>query len=84
MTQITANLMEKTLQLNCFTVTVFASDDLTKKRFGHYALLKIFSLRSPSSLSGYIIKEFIVQNDNQINDSTAPSNKSVTQTTEKP
>ena len=28
-------------------VTVLALDGLTKKHFGHYALLKIFSLRSP-------------------------------------
>ena len=33
MTQITANVMEKTLQY-----------------FGHYAFLKIFSLRPPSNL----------------------------------
>ena len=36
MTQITANLTEKTLKKNsCYRW-------LTKKRFGHYALLKIF------------------------------------------
>ena len=47
MTQITANLMEKTLQLTVPVVTVLALDGLTKKHFGHYALLKTFSLGSP-------------------------------------
>ena len=37
MTQITANLMEKTFHGNSL-----ALDGLTKKHFGHYALLKIF------------------------------------------
>ena len=46
MTQITANLMEKTLQLTVSRVTVLALDGLTKKHFGHYAFLKIVSLRS--------------------------------------
>ena len=48
MTQITANVMEKTLQLTVSMVTVLALDGLTKKHFGHYALLKISSLRSPN------------------------------------
>ena len=30
----------------CSVVTVFASVGLTKKRFGHYAILKLLSLRS--------------------------------------
>ena len=32
----------------CSVVTILALDALTKKHFGHYVLLKIFSLRSPS------------------------------------
>ena len=32
----------------CSVVTVLALVGLTKKRFGHYAILKILSLRSPS------------------------------------
>ena len=56
MTQITANLMEETLQLNCSRVTVLASDGLTEKHFGHYALLKIFSLRSTSCVLNQTIK----------------------------
>ena len=32
---------------NCFMVTILDLDCFTKKHFGHYALLKIFSLRSP-------------------------------------
>ena len=48
MTQITANLMERTVQLTVpGYVTVFALDGLTKKLSGHYAFLKIFSFRSP-------------------------------------
>ena len=39
---------------NCSRVTVLALDALTKKHFGHYALLKIFSLRSPSALSSFL------------------------------
>ena len=42
MTQITANLMEKTQKTSCSRVTVLALDGITKKHFGHYALLKIF------------------------------------------
>ena len=42
MTQITANLKEKKTETNCFGVTVLALDGLTKKHFGHCALLKIF------------------------------------------
>ena len=30
----------KNIAANCFMVTVLASDGLTKKHFGHYALLK--------------------------------------------
>ena len=33
---------------NCSQVTIPALGGLTKKYFGHYALLKIFSLKSPS------------------------------------
>ena len=32
---------------NSYRVTVFALDGSTKKHFGHYAVLKIFSLRPP-------------------------------------
>ena len=32
----------------CSVVAVLALVSLTKKRFGHYAVLKILSLRSPS------------------------------------
>ena len=32
----------------CSVVAVLALVGLTKKRFGHYAILKILSLRSPS------------------------------------
>ena len=42
MTQITANLTEKNIATNCSQVTVLAADFLTKKHFGHYALLKFF------------------------------------------
>ena len=34
----------------CYMVTVLALVGLTKKRFGHYAILKILSLRSPSKI----------------------------------
>ena len=33
---------------HCSVVAVLAIVGLTKKRFGHYAILKILSLRSPS------------------------------------
>ena len=33
----------------CSVVTVLALVGLTKKRFGHYAILKILYLRSPSN-----------------------------------
>ena len=33
----------------CSVVTVLVLVGLTKKRFGHYAILKILSLRSPSN-----------------------------------
>ena len=49
MTQITFN--GENIATNWSKVTVLALDGLTKKHFGHYALLKIFSLRSPSILS---------------------------------
>ena len=49
-TQITANLMEKTLQLTVpCRVTVLALVGLAKKHFGHYAVLKMVSVRSPKS-----------------------------------
>ena len=35
----------------CSAVTVLAIDGLAKRYFGHYAILKILSLRSPSSNS---------------------------------
>ena len=35
---------------NCSRITALALDRLTKKHFGHYAHLKIFSLRSPSNV----------------------------------
>ena len=31
----------------CFVVTVLALAGLTKKRFDHYSILKLLSLRSP-------------------------------------
>ena len=34
----------------CSVVAVLALVGLTKKRFGHYAVLKILSLRSPSTV----------------------------------
>ena len=34
----------------CSVVTVLALVSLIKKRFGHYAILKILSLRSPSTM----------------------------------
>ena len=43
MTQITANLMEKNIVTNCFMAAVLALDGLTKKHFGHYAILKLFT-----------------------------------------
>ena len=51
MTQILANLMENKLT-HCSEVTILALVGLTKKRFGHYAILKILSLRSPSGRLG--------------------------------
>ena len=50
MTQITANFMEKNIATNFSVVTVLASGGLTQKHFGHYAILKIFSFTSPSTL----------------------------------
>ena len=48
MTQIKAHLMEKNIATNCSQVTVAVLAGWTKKSFGHYAILKLFSLRSPS------------------------------------
>ena len=45
---------EGNIATNCSRVTVLALDGLTKKHFGHYAILKIFSLRSPS-MSKWIV-----------------------------
>ena len=42
MTQITAKFIGENIAANCFMVTVLALNGLTKKHFGHYALLKIF------------------------------------------
>ena len=44
---------------NCSVVTALALDGLTKKQFGHYALFKIFSLRSPSMIQNafYFLKD---------------------------
>ena len=39
----------------CSVGTVLALVGLTKKRLGHYANLKIISLRSPSTLAGFSI-----------------------------
>ena len=48
MTEIKAHLMEKNIATNCSQVTVPVLAGWTKKPFGHYAILKLFSLRSPS------------------------------------
>ena len=48
MTQIKDQLMEKNIATNCFKVTVPVLAGWTKKPFGHYAILKLFSFRSPS------------------------------------
>ena len=42
---------------NCSRVTVFALDGLTKKHFGHYALLKIIS--SDHKVSARSVQEYI-------------------------
>ena len=47
MTQMPTNLIGETLQLAVPWLTVLALDGLIKKHFSHYALLKIFFLRSP-------------------------------------
>ena len=44
---------------NCFMVTVLALDGLTKKHFGQYVLLKIFSFRSPSTK--WICRTFLLE-----------------------
>ena len=44
----------------CCVVAVLALVGLTKKLFGHYAILKILSLRSPSDL----YTTFLVNNHN--------------------
>ena len=41
------------IETNSSVVTVLALDGLTKKHFGHYAFLKIFSLRSPSKQTSF-------------------------------
>ena len=43
MTQIKAHLMEKNTATNCYHVTVPVLAGWTKKPFGHYAILKLFS-----------------------------------------
>ena len=50
MTQITADLMKKTLQTSCSVVACLALGRLTSTCFGQHAILKIFSFRSPSKL----------------------------------
>ena len=45
----------------CSVVTVLALDSLAKKRSGHYAVLKILSLRSPSQsqkTQGFCVADF--------------------------
>ena len=49
MTQIKAHLMEKNIATNCSQATVPVLAGWTEKPFGHYAILKLSSLRSPSS-----------------------------------
>ena len=50
MTQILANLMEnKQTVTYCSVVAVLVLVGLAKKRSGHYAILRILSLRSSSS-----------------------------------
>ena len=41
-------------------MTVLALDGLTNKHFGHYALLKIFSLRSPRTEAD-MLYEFLLK-----------------------
>ena len=48
MTQVKVHLMEKNTATNYSQVTVPVLAGWTKKLFGHYAILKLFSLRSPS------------------------------------
>ena len=50
MTQIKAHLMEKNIATNCSLLTVPVLAGWTKKPFGHYAVLELFSLRSPSDI----------------------------------
>ena len=45
MTQIKAPLMEKNIASNCSQVTVPVLAGWTKKYFGHYSILKLFSPR---------------------------------------
>ena len=48
---------------NCSTVIVLALDGLTKKHFGHYALLKIFPSDHQVALKDlYIRSEFLERN----------------------
>ena len=72
MTQIKAYLMKKNIATNCSQVTVHVLAGWTKKPFGHYAIMKLFSLRS---LSGYLpclcshISDYIAWKLSAINDS---------------
>ena len=51
--KILASLMENKLRLTCSVVTVLALVSLTKKRFGHYAILKNLSIGSPRALEAF-------------------------------
>ena len=44
----------------CSVVTVLALVGLTKKRFGHYAILKILSLRSPGRMYIAALAHFVM------------------------
>ena len=52
---------EENIATNCSMVTVGALDGLTKKHFGHYALSKIFPLRSPSNKHRVLFRNLIFQ-----------------------
>ena len=47
----------------CSVVAVLVLVGLTKKRFGHYAILKILSLRSPSNPRSSHFRAFRLIND---------------------
>ena len=78
---------------NCSRVTVLALDCLTKKHFGHCALLKLFSVKSPRTqakrdggLSGspegvweMVSKREVMAHQCQANDGCLPGSKSLTQ-----